>query len=128
MISLNNIDLMKTYKILALGMAMLIIGACKKDNAEVSSGSPKIDRIRLLNPAKKDSTFTAALPGTQVVIEGENIGGVQKIYFNGVEAWFNPVYNTDQVMIVTIPRYAPTAANKPDVDSKIRMLTSHGET
>ncbi len=119
---------MKTYKILALGMAVLIIGACKKDNAEVSSGSPKIDRIRLLNPAKKDSTFTAALPGTQVVIEGENIGGVQKIYFNGVEAWFNPVYNTDQVMIVTIPRYAPTAANKPDVDSKIRMLTSHGET
>jgi len=118
---------MKTYKILALGMAMLIIAACKKDNTEVSSGSPKIDRIRLLNPAKKDSTFTAALPGTQVVIEGENIGGVQKIYFNGVEAWFNPVYNTDQVMIVTIPRYAPTAANKPDVDSKIRMLTSHGE-
>jgi hypothetical protein len=119
---------MKIYKILVLGILMCVIAACKKDNTEPSSGSPKIERVRLLNPAKKDSTFTAALPGTQIVIEGENIGGVYKIYFNGAEAWFNPVYNTDQVMIVTIPRSAPTAASKPDVDNKIKIVTNHGET
>ncbi|MES2457583.1 MAG: glycan-binding surface protein [Bacteroidota bacterium] len=118
---------MKTYKLITLGIAMLIIAACKKNDEEVASGNPKIDRIRLTNPAKKDSTFTAALPGTQIVIEGENIGGVQKIYFNDTEAWFNPVYNTDRHMIVTIPKYAPTAANQPEVKSKIRMVTTHGE-
>jgi hypothetical protein len=127
MISPNKIKLMKTYKIIALGV-MIFIAACKKDDAKTSSASPKIDRIRLINPAKKDSSFTAALPGTQIVIEGANIGGVVKIYFNDTDAWFNPVYNTDRIMIVTIPKFAPTAANKPDVTSKIRMVTDHGET
>ncbi|RYZ24904.1 MAG: hypothetical protein EOP49_45355, partial [Sphingobacteriales bacterium] len=118
---------MERYKIVVFGIILLMIGACKKNDEKSAGGTPQIERIRLLNPAKKDSTFTAALPGTQLVIEGKNIGGVVKIYFNDVEAWFNPVYNTDRHMIVTIPKYAPTAANQPEVKSKIRMVTTHGE-
>lgn len=126
---------MKAYKYiyrlfiasLAAAVWFLLLPACKKDHND-SLGTPEIKRVRLLHPSLKDSTITAALPGTEVVLQGENIGGVVKIFFNDAEARFNPAYNTTTNMIVIIPRTAPTAATKPDVTNLIRMVTSHGET
>lgn len=109
--------------LILLGMG--IFTSCQK---ELIEGTPLIQKIRLIDPAKKDSTFVKALPGTLVVIQGENLGNTLKVYFNDYEAPFNSVYNTSTDIIVTIPKEAPTKVTNPSVTNKIRLITTHGET
>src|SRR4051812_45984872 len=126
---------MKSYKYLyqsivccvAIAVGSALLTACKKDHND-GQGTPEIKRVRMLVPTKNDSTITAAVPGTEVVLQGVNIGNAVNVYFNGAEARFNPAYNTTTNLIVIIPRTAPTAATVPDVPNQIRLVTSHGET
>ena len=104
-------------------LAGLITFSCKKNG---SSGPPVITSVRIVDPAKRDSTFAKALPGTEIVIQGRNLGGLQQIFFNDTLAYFNPVYNTNTVIIVVIPSTAQTAATRPDVPSIIKLVTDHG--
>ena len=104
---------------------LLLTNACKKDND--MAGPPMISAVSLLDSSRYDSTFVKALPGTLVLISGENLGGIVKVYFNEMEAYFNPTYNTNTSIIMTIPDNAPTEATDPDVPNKIRIVTSHGE-
>lgn len=101
--------------------------ACQDDELS-GGGTPLIKQVRLINPDKKDSTFVKALPGTLIVIQGENLQSVLKAYFNDYEAPFNAVYNTANNLIITIPADAPTEATKANVSNKIKLLTTHGET
>lgn len=107
-------------------MAGLAQFACQKDNSDM--GTPVITNIRVVDSTKRDSSFTAALPGTMIVIQGRNLGGLQAVYFNDTAAYFNPVYTTSTNIIVTIPTTAPTKAANPDVQDVIRVVTDHGET
>lgn len=88
-------------------------------------GPPSVNQVRLLS--NKDSSFLKAFPGTQIIIEGQNLGGIQEIYFNGFPAGFNSVYNTNNNIIVTIPAKAPTEATMPNAPDEIRIVTDHGE-
>lgn len=107
--------------------ATLVIGSilagCKKDN----HSSPVIKSVRLDDPAKKDSTFTQALPGTLVVLQGAGFGGVTHVYFNNADAAFNAAIQSDNNIVVRIPADAPTEATNPNVPSKIRVVTPGGE-
>lgn len=106
-------------------IAALIQYGCKKS---ASSGPPLITGVRLIDTTKRDSLFTKAVPGTEIVIEGNNLEGVQKVYFNDTSAFFNPVYNTSNNFIVTIPATAQTAATNPKVPGLIKLVTNHGTT
>ncbi|GAA0523015.1 glycan-binding surface protein [Chitinophaga japonensis] len=114
-----------TRHILIAVIACLLLVCCKKDDI---SAPPVITGVSLLDPASTDSTFTEALPGTLLLITGQNLGGVTSIAFNGLDAYFNPTYNTSTHVIVTIPDDAPTEATDPQVPNTIRMVTTHGET
>jgi len=103
-------------------IAGLIQFGCKKN----SSGPPTITGVRLIDTAKRDSLFTKATPGTEIVINGNNLDGLQAVYFNDTSAYFNPVYATGSHIIVVIPSSAPTAAANPTVPSNIRLVTDHG--
>ncbi|HYF29577.1 MAG TPA: glycan-binding surface protein [Chitinophagaceae bacterium] len=108
---------------LAVVVSTLALYSCKKD----SIGPPQIDRVRLLDPTKRDSSFVKAFPGTFIVIEGRNFSGLKNVYFNGMEAAFNAALNTDNNIIIRIPYDAPTAVTDPNVPNKIRVVTDHGE-
>ncbi|UCH13950.1 MAG: IPT/TIG domain-containing protein [Bacteroidales bacterium] len=101
----------------------IIFISCKKEEP----GPPVITQIRLPDPDKADSTFTQADPGTLIVIQGENLGGVLHVYFNDYEASFNSVFTTDNNIIIWIPGEAPTEVIDPDVPHEIRVVTDHGE-
>lgn len=103
-----------------------LLWACTKDNE--FSGPPVVKAVTLLDSTKQDSSFTRALPGTLVLITGENLGGAVSISFNGQAAYFNPTYNTNTHVIITIPDNAPSEATDPDVPNLIRIVTGHGET
>ncbi|MDJ1486303.1 glycan-binding surface protein [Cytophagaceae bacterium YF14B1] len=98
--------------------------ACKDEEL----GAPVIKQVRMLDPATKDSTFTQTYPGTLIAIQGENLAGAKNIYFNDYNASFNPVYNTNQTIIITIPAEAPTEATESSVPNTLRIVTTHGET
>jgi hypothetical protein len=114
-----------TKHILIAVMCCLLFAFCKKDEV---SAPPVVSSVSLLDPAKQDSTFKETLPGTLILITGNNLGGIVNIYFNGQTAYFNPTYNTNTHLIVTIPSTAPTEATDPNVPNTIRIVTTHGET
>ncbi len=116
----------KQILFLLLLTAGLVQLGCKKNDAG-SSGTPVITSVRLVDSTKRDSFFTAAQPGTLIVIQGSNFGGLEAVYFNDTAAAFNPSYATSTNIIVTIPRTAQTKATDPKVPSVIRVVTNHGK-
>ena len=110
----------------AIFLLVIIAGifpvACKKNNG----GPPVITDVRAVDSTKRDSTFSSALPGTLIVIQGNNMQGLQAVYFNDTAASFNPVMATSTNIIVSIPPTAQTAATDPKVPSQIRIVTNHG--
>jgi hypothetical protein len=106
-------------------IAGLVQFACKKNS---NSGPPTVTGVRTVTPAEKDSLFTQALPGSLIVIQGSGFSGLQAVYFNDSIAAFNPVYVTNNNIIINIPNGAQSAATNPNVPSAIRIITNHGST
>ncbi|MCE6988746.1 glycan-binding surface protein [Dyadobacter sp. CY323] len=109
---------------LAAGM-LLSFQSCNNDDVE---GAPTISNVRLLDPTKADSSLSAAEPGSLVVIQGQNLSSVLKVYFNDFEADFNSALGSNSNIVITIPANAPTKAVDPAVSSKIKVVTKGGET
>ncbi|SFE01037.1 hypothetical protein SAMN05518672_104131 [Chitinophaga sp. CF118] len=109
-----------------LPVMLLLLLACSKDKD--ISGSPVVNTVTLLDSLHQDSSFVRALPGTLILITGQNLNGAVTVSFNGQSAYFNSTYNTNTHLIITIPGNAPTEATDPDVPNTIRIVTSHGET
>ncbi len=103
---------------------LLAFQSCNTDEMDAA---PMISNVRLLDPTKADSSLKGALPGSLIVIQGQNLGSVLKVYFNDFEATFNSALGSNSNIIVTIPANAPTKAVEPGVSNKIRVLTNGGE-
>jgi hypothetical protein len=101
-----------------------IIFSCKKNDS--GTGQPVITQVRAVDTTKRDSTFIQAIPGTLIVIQGNNFSGLKAVLFNDTSAYFNPSYATNTNIIVNIPATAQTAATNPNVPSIIKVVTSHG--
>ncbi len=78
-----------------IGIVGIIVGlnSCQKDNI---APTPDITEV----------TPSEGLPGTLVVIKGNGLADMQKVYFGEANARFNPVYNTSQVLMVRVPAEA----------------------
>ncbi|TDE14555.1 glycan-binding surface protein [Dyadobacter psychrotolerans] len=104
--------------------ALLSFQSCENKDVD---GVPVISNVRLLDPVKADSSLSGALPGSKIVIQGQNLGSVLKVYFNDFDATFNSALGSNNNIIVTIPAEAPTKAVNPTVSNKIRVVTNGGE-
>jgi hypothetical protein len=103
-------------------IASIINFACKKNDG----GPPVITSVRTVDTTKRDSVFSEAVPGTLIVIQGTNLGGLKAVLFNDTSAYFNPVYATSNNIIVTIPSTSQTVATNANVPSQIKVITDHG--
>lgn len=117
---------MKWILFFILPVALSLFVSCSKDDDH--TGVPIVSSVTLLDSTKQDSAFVRALPGTLILVTGQNLGGITQVAFNGQSAYFNPTYNTDTRLIITIPDNAPTEATDPKVPNTIRIVTTHGET
>ena len=102
--------------------AVLVQFACKKNER----GTPMITNVRSVDTTLRDSSFSRAIPGNLIVIQGTNLDGLQQIFFNDTAAYFNPSYATSTNIIVYIPASAQTAQPDPNVPSLIKLVTDHG--
>ena len=103
---------------------VLVQFACKKN--DTSGGPPVITRVRSVDTLARDSFFVKAIPGNLIVIQGNNLGGLQAVYFNDTAAYFNSTYATNTNIIVAIPASAQTVATNPKVPNVIKLVTDHG--
>jgi len=103
-------------------LSVSIFFACKKND---NGGTPVITSVRAIDSTERDSLFTTAVVGNLIVIQGNNLGGVQSIFFNDTPAVVNPVYATSTHIIITIPGSAPTKATA-SVPNQIKVVTNHG--
>lgn len=108
-----------------LAVIVCLLLSCSKNNE--LSGPPLINKVTLLDSTLQDSIFTKALGGTLILITGQNLGGAEHISFNGLDAYFNPTYNTSTHIILTIPANAPNEVTDPKVPNQLRVVTNHGE-
>ena len=122
---MNFKNIFKTGLGLMLAAGMLLsFQSCNDDDVD---GAPMISNVRLLDPELADSSLSAAEPGALVVIQGQNLASVSKVYFNDFEATFNAALGSNSNIVITIPFNAPTKATDAGVSSKIRVVTNGGE-
>src|SRR5215831_6741115 len=118
----SYIKLSKLFLCMA-GCTLFVLTACKKDN---NGAAPVINSVRALDSTKRDSTFTQALPGSIVVVQGANFSGLQAVFFNNTNANVNVALASTTKITVTIPTTAPTEATDPNVPSTLKVVTDHG--
>ena len=108
--------------LLAILLTCNLFIACNDDE----SGIPVIHHIRLIDPEKADSTFVDVNPGTQIVVIGENLNDVKKVFINEQEITFNSNYGTSTNLILTIPADVKLTGSNPELKGELRIETSHG--
>lgn len=97
----------------------LVFTACEKDE---DYGTPRITNVRLPDPEMANQPLTGGNLGQMIVIQGENLLSTQHVFFNNVEAFFNPALVTDNNIIVTIPDDFPT-----EINNLITVITRGGQ-
>jgi hypothetical protein len=89
--------------------ALVAFNSCSDDddNGGSGNGTPVVRYVRPCDAEVADSLLTGAYLGNQIAIIGENLSGVNKIYFNDQKAKLNPNFVTNNAIIVTIPAGIP---------------------
>lgn len=96
--------------ILKIAVALLVavfFSACSDNDDKSSGGTPVIRYIRPCDVVSSDSLLIKAYLGDRIAIIGENLGGVNEIYFNDQKAKLNPNFVTENAIIVSIPSTIP---------------------
>lgn len=104
-------------------IAMLSLVSCSDDD---STGLPVIECVRTTDPELSDSTFTDAVVGQMILIQGRNLNDARHIYINNQDVYFNSNYNTSTHIIVTIPSDLVVRGMDESLPLEIKVETSHG--
>ena len=99
---------------LALSVAFY---SCDDDCDCENSAAPIIHRVFLqdVNSSVPDREVDFARLGQVIRIEGENLLGLTKVFFNEYSSYFNPVFITNTSMIVQISRDVPIIPNGGEI-------------
>lgn len=116
------------YLLVIAGMIGLI-ASC--DTTSSSNAIPEIEGVRHVHP---DSAAAQQMdkvgPGEMFVIVGRNLTSSKRVFFNGIEASFNPTLVTDKHMVIRVPGDIPFGTLDPDAPemNTIRLTADAGET
>ncbi|MFV0536386.1 MAG: glycan-binding surface protein [Dysgonomonas sp.] len=96
-----------------------VFSSCSDDDD--NNSVPVVRYVRAINAAASDSIITKAYLGAAIAIIGDNLSSVKEVWFNDQQAKLNPVYVTNNSILVSIPNDIPG-----EVTSKIRLVTRAG--
>ncbi len=108
--------------IIILGVFIGLFSACTKENAQSSDAQPTVKYIRYTDQELSDQLVTSGAMGETIAIIGENLEGVCKITFNGLDAKLNPTLVTPTTIIAEIPSSMPE-----DVTNEMVLTTKNGK-
>ena len=99
-------------------IAVITFMSCDK---EEEYGTPAITGVRITDPDKADSLFTAGNLGQMVAILGKNLETTREVYFNSELADLNPTLASENAIVVRIPSDFPT-----EITNQIKVITLGG--
>lgn len=117
--------------LLIMVMGSFTVASCSDDDTNSTSDALVIESVSLTGynvvdgeNVAKDSLTTTGSIGNMYIIRGNGFLNTQKIYFNEVEATFNPTLITNTVIFVQIPENVPYSGNT--TSNKLRIVTTTG--
>ncbi|MDN5305349.1 MAG: hypothetical protein PWQ53_8 [Bacteroidota bacterium] len=119
-------NLIKTCLFLGLIAITLSLNSCEDSDDKANSIPVKITKVYLedAQSAVPDREVTFARLGQTIRLEGSGFTGVKKVYINGYDNYFNPVFVTDNSMWITISQDVPTLEAPEEVRNTIRIEKS----
>ena len=116
---------MSIKKYISVGLLVLFVFiACKNGNEEiVPTGDPLIHYVRVTPPESSDSLLVSAFQGGLIAIIGENLAHANEVWFNDLQADLNPVYITNEAILVNVPTEVPK-----EVSNQLRLYFSNGDS
>jgi hypothetical protein len=104
-------------------IGMIGLNSCKDDD-EANVNTPiTVKRVFLENAQSSvpEREVTFARLGQVLRLEGSGFTGMQRVYINGRSTSFNPVFVTENSMLVQISGNTPTMEAEPDEQNTIRL-------
>ena len=126
-IILNN-KLWTVALLLCSFFVLPLLSSC--DETDESASTPISVSAVYLEDADSDvpdRPVTFARLGQVLRLEGKGFTGVKKVLVNGYETYINPVYVTDNNLLVQISRETPTSKASDDVRNTIRIIKAATE-
>ena len=129
---MKNTILNKSSWIYFSFLGAMLIGflftGCSDDDSE--GGMINVNSVYLqdVNSTVPDREVTFARLGQLLRIEGSGFTGLKRVYINGFQTSFNPVYVSDNSLLVRISGDTPTIDAEEDVRNTIRLVNDNNET
>lgn len=105
-------------------LASLLFTSCDDDD-DLSGSTPIVVNAIYLQNAQStvpDREVEFIRLGQVMRIEGSGFTGLRRVYINGYNTYFNPVYVTDNSMLVQVGRNTPTSDADDNVRNTIRFV------
>lgn len=114
-----------------LGLLVCTVGFTSCDDNDDDGSTPiTINKVYLEDADSNvpDREVSFARLGQLIRIEGSGFNGLRKVYINGYSTYFNPVYVSDNSMLIQVSSETPTIDADPDERNKIRFVKDAFET
>lgn len=100
-----------------------------KDDDNSSSSEMKVESVYLEDASSsvQDREVTFCRLGQVIRIQGSGFAGLKKLYINGYNTYFNPVFVTDNNIILTVSGDTPIMNAADSVRNKIRLVKDGAE-
>ena len=124
---MKNIFSIKRIETIGLMLSLLIcftlFASCDDDNDSASSPIT-ISKVFLQNAQStvSDREVTFARLGQLIRIEGSGFSGLRRVYINGYSTYFNPVYVSDNSMLISLSKDTPITEADAEVRNTIRLV------
>jgi len=111
---------------LGLFMLTLSLNSCSEDDEEGIDTPIAITKVYLEDAESSvpDREVTFARLGQTLRLEGSGFTGIKKVFINGYDNYFNPVYITDNSMLVSVSQDVPTITAPEAERNTIRLEKS----
>lgn len=115
---------------LLLGLIVCTLGFTSCNDDDDDSSPVSISRVFLQDAtsAIPDREVSFARLGQLIRIEGSGFTGLRRVYINGHSTYFNPVFVSDNSMLVSISSETPTMDADPAERNTIRFVKNGTET
>lgn len=127
---MKNIASRRSLWILGLIISLSILGltSCNDDDKNETK-QVVISKVYLqdVNSSVPDREVSFVRLGQTIRIEGSGFTGLRKVYINGFDTYFNPVFVSDNSMLITVSKNTPTQKATADVRNTIRMVKNANE-